>query len=114
MEETTNNTTEQTHVEKPNVIEQYKAYIAERSEERNMIRERMAADAARLKEINEELDGEKTTAKNIVSLLVRNRKTREDKSPKVVDENGEPKPAKKRGRPSKADKAKQEGEAEQH
>lgn len=104
--DTPNNTTDTTqHTEKPaNIIEQYKAYIAERTNRRDEIKVQMNALAQELKGINTELDGEKQDAKNIVSLMVQTRKRREDKAPAEVDpKTGEP-VKKRRGRKSNAEK----------
>lgn len=105
MDTQQNDTTATTHIEKPaNIIEQYKQYIAERTNRRDEIKVQMTALAQELKDINTELDGEKQDAKNIVSLMVQTRKRREDKAPAAVNpETGEP-VKKRRGRKSNAQK----------
>lgn len=101
--------------EKPlNVIEQYKAYIAERAQRREEIKTNIATLSQELKDINTELDSEKEDAKAIVTLMVQTRKRREDKAPAVTDPvTGEAQP-KKRGRKSNAQKEAEKLAAEQN
>jgi hypothetical protein len=100
---TTIDTTTQHAVKPQNVIEAYRSYIKELTDERDAIKARMATDAARLKEINAELDGEKEEVNTVKSMLTQTRKRRENKAPtQIVD--GQP-VQKKRGRKSNAEKA---------
>lgn len=101
MTETNEVATIEQHTEKPaNVVEQYKAYIAERTNRREEIKKQLSALADELKAINEELDGEKKDVIEIRSLLTQTRKRRETTKPVEIDAaTGEPKPRKGPGRP---------------